>query len=85
MESIKKLKIYLIKNRSIFINNQKHKHIAKIDLTASNLLTSKKKKKNEKKTAKHLFIPISMFWPIVNETSNLNVLFIYFVDFHLFI
>ena len=87
MESIKKLKIYLIKNRSIFINNQKHKHIAKIDLTASNVLTSKKKKKkkNENKTAKHLFIPISMFWPIVNETLNLNVLFIYFVDFHLFI
>ena len=49
MESIKKLKIYLIKNRSIFINNQKHKHIAKIDLTASNVLTSKKKKKKKMK------------------------------------
>ena len=61
MASIKKLKIYLIKNGSIFINNQKHKHIAKIDLKANNVLTSKKKKKNEKKTAKHLLIPISMF------------------------
>ena len=56
MESIKKLKIYLIKNRSIFINNQKHKHIAKIDLTASNVLTSKKKKKKKWKQNSETFI-----------------------------
>ena len=61
MESIKKLKLYLIKNRSIFINNQKHKHIAKIDLTASNVLTSttttKKKKKKWKENSETFIHP----------------------------